>query len=80
MNKNLILDDLVGFHSRDLLNEKDYMYPESLKEINPVYAMHLVSIGAKFYKENGATRYIDRNGDAQIMHHISVGMRMYEKE
>lgn len=48
----LICDDLVPKLKEIILCEKDYMYPESLKDSNPAYALYLESIGAVFYKEN----------------------------
>lgn len=68
----LICDDLVPKLNELNIDPKDYMYPESLKDSNPVYALYLQRIGAKFYKENGVTRYIDKNGYEQKIYHESV--------
>ena len=57
----IICDDLIPSEPLNI-NERDYLYPESLKESNPAYALYLEHIGAKSYKENGITVFTDKNG------------------
>lgn len=72
----LIVDDLVPHVDGALLHEKDYLYPESLKESNPAYALYLEHIGARFYKENGVTVSTDKNGKDYKCYHVSIKGRI----
>ena len=66
---DLILDDLVKPANKAMkqLREQDYMYPESINESNPAYALHLESIGAKFYEDHPIKGRVNEDGKMRFL-------------